>query len=136
MKMKIVISKVLEGAMAQALFDVSQIDTKCWLKDCLMLQILRAENSKAYRTLTLLLEDWQIKQLKLRLERFAYRMGVDDTPPSEFYKAYASHLAEQYAEEKRLSTKHALIDILEDRTTLSSRLFALYNVTAESIKES
>ena len=136
MKMKIAISKVLEGAMAQAVFDISQGDTKCWLKDCLMLQILRAENSKAYRILASLLKGWQIEQLKLRLERFAYRMGVDTSSPAEYYKAYALLLAEQYSKEKQLSTQHALIDILKDPTTLSSRLFALYNITAESIRRS
>ncbi len=135
MKMKIVISKVLEGAMAQALFDVSQVDTKCWLKDCLMLQILRAENSKAYRTLSSLLESWQLKQLKLRLERFAYRTGVDTVAADEFYKSYTTYLAKRFANNEQISTKHALIEILEDKTTLSSRLFALYNITAERVEK-
>lgn len=133
MKMKIVISKVLEGAMAQALFDASQVKQQCWLKDCLMLQILRAENSKGYRTLTELLEDWQLKQLKLRLERFAYRLGVGSTTPEEFYRGYASHLTELFASEQQITTKHAVIEILGDRATLSSKLFAIYNVTAERI---
>lgn len=132
--MKIVISKVLEGAMAQAVFDVSQVDTRCSLKDCLMLQILRAENSKAYRALASFLSDWQIKQLRLRLERFAYRMGVDTVPPAEFYKEYASYLTERYAELEQVSTEQAMADILKDNSTLSSRLFALYNVTAKQIQ--
>ncbi len=132
--MKIAISKVLEGAMAQAVFDISQVDTKCWLKDCLMLQILRATNSKAYRSLAQLLDDWQIKQLKLRLERFAYHSGPGTTPPGAFYKYYASHLAEHFPNEMQISTKQALIDILEDQTTLSSRLFALYNITAKDFQ--
>ena len=133
MKMKIVISKVLEGAMAQAVFDISQVDTQYWLKDCLMLQILKAKNSKAYRSLALLLDDWQIKQLLLRLERFAYRTGPDTTPPEAFYKCYTSHLAEQLSNEEQVNTKHALTDILKDRTTLSSRLFALYGITAGEV---
>ncbi|MBR2326163.1 MAG: ATP-dependent Clp protease ATP-binding subunit [Alistipes sp.] len=129
--MKIAISKSLESAMAQAVFNVAQVGTRCSLKDCLMLQILSAEGSKAYRLLALMLEDWQLFQLRLRLERVAYRMGRDIASPDEFYKRYSSHLAERFADVGRVSTIHATIDILEDTTTISSRLFALYNVTAE-----
>ncbi len=128
--MKQTISKVLEGAMAQAVFDVSQAEGSCWLKDCLMLQILRAENSRAYRTLASLLEGWQLKQLRLRLERFAYSAGLDTTAPEEFYKRYTALLAERFDNEEQVHTMHALTDILKDRTTLSSRLFALYGITA------
>jgi hypothetical protein len=132
--MKMRISKVLEGAMAQATFDVSKSEKMCWLKDCLMLQILGAENSRAYRTLSSQLEGWQIRQLRLRLERFAYHTGQHTASPEVYYKRYAELLTEQFADAERVHTEHALIDILSDRTTLSSRLFALYGVTAESIK--
>lgn len=117
--------------MAQAVFNVAQIGTRCSLKDCLMLQILSAEGSKAYRTLSSLLEDWQLYQLRLRLERVAYRMGRDTQSPDEFYKRYSAHLVERFTDVGRVSTQHAVIDILEDTTTISSRIFALYNVTAE-----
>ena len=117
--------------MAQAVFNTAQVDTRCSLKDCLMLQILSAEGSKAYRILNSILEDWQLFQLRLRLERVAYRMGHDTASPDEFYKQYSDHLAERFADTERVSTAHAVIDILEDETTLSSRIFTLYNITAE-----
>ena len=132
-KMKQTISKVLEGAMAQAVFDVSRAEGCCWLKDCLMLQILRSENSKAYRALASLLESWQIRQLRLRLERLAYHTGRDNASPAEFYRGYAAHLSERIAEEEQVQSLHALTEILEDRSTLSSRLFALYGVTAARV---
>ena len=119
--------------MAQAIFNTAQVDTKCSLKDCLMLQLLSAEGSKAYRTLADTLQDWQLFQLRLRLERVAYRMGKDITPPDEFYRGYTSHLAERFSEEEYLSTIHALIDILEDSDTIASKIFALYGITAEVI---
>lgn len=119
--------------MAQAVFNTAQVDTKCSLKDCLMLQLLSAEGSKAYRTLADTLQDWQLFQLRLRLERVAYRMGKDITPPDEFYRGYTSHLAERFSEEECLSTIHALIDILEDSDTIASKVFALYGITAEVI---
>ncbi|MBQ3026604.1 MAG: ATP-dependent Clp protease ATP-binding subunit, partial [Alistipes sp.] len=128
--MKKEISKSLESAMAQAVFNSSQVDTRCSLKDCLMLQILAAEGSMAMRTLSTILQDWQLFQLRLRLERVAYRTGHDTTSPDEFYKEYSAHLVERFSDAKRISTLHAVIDILEDDTTISSRLFALYNITA------
>ena len=117
--------------MAQAVFNSAQIGVKCSLKDCLMLQILAAEGSSACRILSAMLEDWQLFQLRLRLERVAYRMGNDNATPDIFFKGYASHLAERFPGVGRISTTYAVIDILEDETTLSSRIFALYNITAE-----
>ena len=110
-EMKKGISKILESAMAQAVFNTAQIGTNCSLKDCLMFQILTAEGSMAYRTLGSILEDWQLFQLKLRLERVAYRMGRDITPPDEFFKAYAEELAERTSDKERVSTIDAVIDI-------------------------
>lgn len=131
MEMKRKISKVLESAMAQALFNTAQVDRSCSLKDCLMLQIIANEGSIAYRTLTTLLQPWQLLQLRLRLERVAYRMGRDTTPPEMFYKEYSAHLLDRYSDVERVSTTHAVIDILEDTTTISSQIFLLYNITAE-----
>ena len=131
MKMKIGISKSLESAMAQVVFNAAQVDSQCSLRDCLMLQILSSEGSMAYKTLKELLQDWQLFQLKLRLERVAYRMGRDNTTPDEFFREYSAHLVERFADVGRVSTIHAVIDILGDTTTLSSQIFALYNITAE-----
>ena len=129
--MKIGISKSLESAMAQAVFNTAQVGTRCSLKDCLMLQILAAEGSKAYNILKSMLQDWQLYQLRLRLERVAYRMGHDTASPDEFYKEYSNRLIERFGDGRRVSTIHAVTDILEDTTTLSSRIFTLYNITAE-----
>ncbi len=132
--MKSIISKVLEGAMAQAVFDVSKADGPCSLKDCLMLQILNATNSKGYRSLASQLEGWQLAQLKLRLERFAYRMGRDTEAADEFYREYISHLVERFGDAEQISTLHAVADILDDKTTLSSRLFEMYGVKQLFVK--
>ncbi|MBR6656488.1 MAG: hypothetical protein IKL20_07815 [Alistipes sp.] len=132
--MKSVISKVLEGAMAQAVFDVSKAEGRCSLKDCLMLQILGATGSKGYRALASQLEGWQLSQLRLRLERFAYRMGRDTEAADEFYRAYMAHLAERFGKVEQITTLHAVTDILEDKTTLSSRLFEMYGVTPLFVK--
>ena len=132
--MKTRISKTLESAMAQAVFNTAQVETRCSLKDCLILQFLSAEGSKAYRTLADTLQDWQLFQLRLRLERVAYRMGKDITPPDEFYKSYSQRLAERFNDEKQVSTLHAMIDILEDSSTIASKVFALYGISADTLR--
>ena len=121
--------------MAQTIFNTAQVDTRCSLKDCLMLQILAAEGSMAYRLLDSLLEDWQLFQVRLRLERVAYRMGSDSTSPEQFFRIYSTHLTERFPDVDRISTIHAVVDILEDSTTLSSHIFALYNITAEIVSQ-
>ena len=121
--------------MAQAVFNTAQVDTRCSFKDCLMLQILSSEGSMAYKIFNQILQDWQLFQLKLRLERVAYRMGHDTISPDIFYKEYSDHLAKRFPDVGRISTIHAVIDILEDTTTLSSRIFALYDITAEIFSE-
>jgi ATP-dependent Clp protease ATP-binding subunit ClpC len=133
MKMKKV-SKVLEGAMAQAVFDVSMVGDKCWLKDCLMLQILKAEKSRGYIRLAASLKEWQIRQLKLRLERFAYRRGVDNVAAAKFYKEYLVELARRFGSEQHITTELALIDILQDKRTISSRLCAMYDKGSNKIR--
>lgn len=120
--------------MAQAVFNTAQVETRCSLKDCLILQFLSAEGSKAYRTLADTLQDWQLFQLRLRLERVAYRMGKDITPPDEFYKSYSQRLAERFNDEKQVSTLHAMIDILEDSSTIASKVFALYGISADTLR--
>ena len=100
--MKIGISKSLESAMAQAVFNTAQVGTRCSLKDCLMLQILAAEGSKAFNVLKSMLQDWQLHQVRLRLERVAYRMGHDTASPDLFYKGYSKRLIERFGGEGRL----------------------------------
>lgn len=134
MEMKSFISKSLESAMAQATFDTSRVEGQSSLKDCLLLQILSNEGSLAYRSLASLLESWQLRQVKLRLERIAYRLGCGTTPPDEFYKEYALQLRESNVGGGRITTIEAVADILADRATFACRIFALYNITAERFR--
>ena len=129
------ISKTLESALAQALFTATHTPQSLSLKDCLMLQILSAEGSMAYRILASLLEDWQLHQLRLRLERRNTATKEQTVSPEHFYREYSLHLAVRFSEAKRISTLHAMVDIVSDTTTLSSRFFALYGVSAELLME-
>ena len=107
------------------------VETKACLSS---FQILNATNSKGYRSLASQLEGWQLAQLKLRLERFAYRMGRDTEAADEFYREYISHLVERFGDAEQISTLHAVADILDDKTTLSSRLFEMYGVKQLFVK--
>ena len=127
------ISKALESAIAQALFITTQEQNNRSFKDCLMLQILASEGAMAYRILSSQLQDWQLFQLRLRLERANHTTAHNATSPEQFFREYALHLSMRFIEAKRISTIHAMADILSDTTTLSSRVFALYGISSESI---
>ena len=127
------ISKALESAVAQALFVSSQSERAISLKDCLMLQILSAEGSMGYRMLSEQLQDWQLYQLRLRLQHLSHNPEFSDVSPEHFYNEYMLHLSLRFAESNRISTLHAVLDILNDTTTMSSRLFAMYGITAETL---
>ena len=127
------ISKALEGVLARTTFDAAKAGARHLLKDWLMLNILRDEGSLAARTLTDYLEDWQRYQIALRIERMlGSRMGAELSPEG-FYADYAEQLALRFFKARRVSTLHAAAEILSDVTTLSSKVFALYGVTADML---
>lgn len=63
------ISKTLEGLIARTAFDTSKQGETRWLKDRLLLEIVREEGSLAYQLLSARLKDWELYQVRLRIER-------------------------------------------------------------------
>ena len=63
------ISKTLEGLIARTAFDTSKQEETRWLKDRLLLEIVREEGSLAYQLLSARLKDWELYQVRLRIER-------------------------------------------------------------------
>ena len=54
------ISKTLEGLIARTAFDTSKQEETRWLKDRLLLEIVREEGSLAYQLLSARLKDWEL----------------------------------------------------------------------------
>ena len=67
--MQVKISKTLEGIIARAAFNTTKAGIDHSLKDFLMLEMLREEGSLAYQLLSSRLKDWELYQVRLRIER-------------------------------------------------------------------
>ncbi len=127
------ISKALEGLLARTTFETAKVGARHHLKDWLMLNIMRDDGALASRILEEYLEDWQRYQIALRIERMLGGEGGVELAPEAFYADYAEQLALRFFEARRVSTLHAATDVLGDVTTLSSKVFALYGVTADML---
>ena len=63
------ISKTLEAILARTAFDTAKSGATHSLRDFLFLEILREEGSLAYQILASRLQDWEIQQVRLRVEQ-------------------------------------------------------------------
>ena len=131
--MDIKISKALESIVAQVIFDTTREGVDHSLKDVLMLSLLRADDSMAHRLLAYRLKDWELYQIALRLEREIAQGRSAGMVPQSFFAEYMDELRQRFYDSRRVSTSHAAIDIIGDGTTASSRIFAMYRLSAHLI---
>ncbi|HJC76762.1 MAG TPA: ATP-dependent Clp protease ATP-binding subunit, partial [Candidatus Alistipes excrementavium] len=126
------ISKTLEGILARTAFDTAKAGTTHSLKDFLFLEILREEGSLACQILSSRLKDWELYQIRLRVERETLdAAGKQTHDPEAFFRAFADELIAACGPVRSISTAHALIRIASDRTTAASRILEMYHITPE-----
>lgn len=131
------ISKSLEGIVARTLFQTTKEGIDRALKDRLVLEMLREEGSLAFQLLAARLKDWELCQIRLRIEREVNACDeCEDQTPETFYRGLVEELRNAGFETRTLSTAHALLHIIGDRTTAASRIFEMYGITAETLEES
>ena len=128
------ISKVLEAIISQVAFDMASQGADHSAKDFLALAILRREGSLARRIFERRLADWQLYQAMLRISGALHTAADQGVVVDEFFSSYLAQLSARFGQNTRLSTIHAMIDILSDKTTITSRVAALYGITAEIIE--
>ena len=113
------ISRTLEGLIARTAFDAAKQGATRWLKDRLLLEMLREEGSLAYQLLSTRLKDWELYQVALRLERdIALNNNAPADNPEEFYIRFAEELRNRFRSANSISTAHALLAIISDGQTL------------------
>lgn len=126
------ISKTLEGVLARTAFDTAKAGTTHSLKDFLFLEILREEGSLAYQILSSRLKDWELYQIRLRVEHETLEAAGKETyDPETFFRAFADELTTACGPVRSISTAHAMIRIASDRTTAASRMLEMYHITPE-----
>ncbi len=117
------ISKVLEGILAQVVFDTMRSGAGHRLKDHLFLAILRHGGTYANNILREEFDDWQMylltRQLELDIDN---AIGTEWQRPEQFYLRYLHHLLSA-PEKREISTLDVMVDILSDPTTASHALF-------------
>lgn len=122
------ISKILEAIIAQVTFDTMQSGRNYMLKDQLMLAILRYDGTFAENILREGLDDWQIYQIALRIENALERGNKNEFEiPEIFFQSYLSKIQRDQKTDN-LSTLNAVIDILADKNTASSKIFKQYGL--------
>ena len=79
------ISKTLEGIIARSAFNTTKAGMTHSLKDFLTLELLREEGSLAYQLLSSRLKDWELYQVRLRIEREVISAKQQETRSPEEY---------------------------------------------------
>ncbi|MEG2240729.1 MAG: ATP-dependent Clp protease ATP-binding subunit [Alistipes sp.] len=131
--MQIKISKTLEAILARTAFDTAKAGITHSLKDFILLEILREEGALAYQILSSLLKDWELYQIRLRIEREVTNDTTDreEQHAETFFKNFSDELRTLCGPARSLSTAHALLNIISDHTTVSSRVLEMYHLSAE-----
>lgn len=130
------ISKTLEGLIARTAFDTSKQGEARWLKDRLLLEIVREEGSLAYQLLSARLKDWELYQVRLRIERdLQERTDGPAGNPEEFYVQFANELRKRYRTAPSVSTAHALHAIISDEQTIGAHVLEMYHITPAIVED-
>lgn len=131
------ISKMLEGLLARTAFGMSKSGQYHSPLDFLFLEILREEGSLAYRLLTSQLKEWELEQIRLRIEQ-QLRTEADSAPVpgheiEHLLRTFADELLATYDSPHPISTVHALIHIVSDRSTATSNVLEMYHLSPERL---
>ena len=117
------ISKTLEGIIARSAFNTTKAGMTHSLKDFLTLELLREEGSLAYQLLSSRLKDWELYQVRLRIEREVISAKQQETrSPEEYYRDFTEELLVMPGVARSVSTAHALLAIISDRSTATARV--------------
>ena len=135
--MKQNISKTLEGLIARTAFKTTKAEVRSAVGDYLVLELLGETGSMAYQLLSARLQDWELYQLRLRLETALHEQGSKkgDSDPEAYFQQFCNQLTAKYVEANRISTSHALIELLEAPDSVAAPLFARYHITAEVLRQ-
>ncbi len=139
--MQVKISKTLEGLIARAAFQTTKAGIRHSLKDFLTLELLREEGSLAYQLLSARLQDWELHQVRQRIERAILAVDSADRPDTQphtdesetFYRTFTDELRTAVATTRSISTGHALQFIASDPATATSQVLESFGINAETI---
>ena len=134
--MQLKISKTLEEIIARSAFKATREGLTHSYKDFLALELLLEEGALAYQLLSSRLKDWELHQVRLRIEReIAVSRSGETQTPEEFYRDFTEHLLATAPAIRSVSTAHALLEIIADRTTATARTLEMYHIDTGIVAE-
>ncbi len=135
--MQLKISKTLEGLIARSAFNTTKAGITHSLKDFLALELLREEGSLAFQLLSARLRDWELHQVRLRIEHEIRTVKRQESRNASdaFYRGLAEELRATSDAVRSVTTGHALLSIAGDRTTATAHVLEMYGITPQIIAE-
>ncbi len=136
--MQVKISKTLEGLIARTAFQTTKAGIRHSLKDFLTLELLREEGSLAYQLLSARLQDWELHQVRQRIERAILAVEPAEHPDAQphaetFYRTFTDELRNTASATRSISTGHALQFIASDPATATAQVLEAFGINAETL---
>ncbi|MDR0907592.1 MAG: ATP-dependent Clp protease ATP-binding subunit [Rikenellaceae bacterium] len=128
-------SRLLENLLALSAFDAEKNKYSTHLIDRLFLLVMAHENCHAMQILNSRLKEWELYQIKIRIEREIEKGGDTSEPVSleSFYTALIERLIEVSGKNTRPTTAHLLLLILSDRNSVAGQVLGLYHIKTEDV---
>ena len=128
-------TKTLESVFKRGRQEAQRLGAKQMSADYLFLAILREENGHAYRILKKLLKEWELYQIKVRVERDLERSIQNNSEPEghdehTISKLYIN-LPNNY--DTILNTGHLLQSMVRDNRLICTRVLAQYGVNFQNV---
>ncbi|MFI3286308.1 MAG: ATP-dependent Clp protease ATP-binding subunit [Rikenellaceae bacterium] len=128
------ISKILDSIVVRTAFGRLKAGERKSYKDYLFLEILESDGSIVRKLFGSRLQDWQLFQLRLRVQQLiGSSSAIETLSPEEFYRQYLAELSQKHAPEQ-ITTLHATLDIAEDSATALSKVMALFDVSIADLR--
>ncbi len=138
-------SKLLENLIAISAFDAEKHRYTTYLIDRLFLILLGQDNSHAMKMLRTRLKEWELYQIKLRIEREIRKVTqpLVEQGREAFYTELLSNLAETAGiwagvnadgnPTVKANTGHLLIHILNSADSIAGRILGMYHIVAGDV---
>ena len=128
-------SRLLEDLIALSVFDSEKKNHRTHLLDRLFLLLLGQDNSHAMQILKRRLKDWELYQIKIRIEREIEKTAdtAPETGREEFYSGLIGKLAAVSGPDAKPNTAHLLLYVLSDLGSVTAKVLGLYHIKTEEI---
>ncbi len=129
-------SKALERLLARAAFDAEKNNYESRLQDRLFLSLLGEENCHAAHILGHLLKDWELYQIKIRIEREIEKQTQKEREDrAAFFRELPIRLSNVAGPSAVINTGHLLLLLLSERNSIATRVLEMYNVKVPEAEE-